>query len=98
MDTQEPAAERTVLVLGGGGGRGAAQLGVLRALASRGIRPDACVGTSVGALNAAVVAAGGLPDAVPLLGRIRSREQTRAGFRAPRPQLGANRLRRRPHL
>jgi NTE family protein len=98
MDTQEPAAERTVLVLGGGGGRGAAQLGVLRALASRGIRPDACVGTSVGALNAAVVAAVGLPDAVPLLERIWSSEQTRAVFRAQRLQMVANRLRRRPYL
>jgi NTE family protein len=98
MDTNDPAADRTVLVLGGGGGRGAAQLGVLRALAARGIRPDACVGTSVGALNAAVVAAVGLGEAVPLLEGIWASEQTRAVFRAQRLQMVANRLRRRPYL
>jgi NTE family protein len=98
MDMQPPTSERTVLVLGGGGGRGAAQLGVLRALAQRGIRPDACVGTSVGALNAAVVAAVGLERAVPLLERIWSSEHTRAVFRAQRLQMVTNRLRRRPYL
>jgi NTE family protein len=98
MDTKQPAPERTVLVLGGGGGRGAAQLGVLRALAARGIRPDACVGTSVGALNAAAVAAVGLERAVPLLEQIWAGEQTRAVFRAQRLQMVANRLRRRPYL
>lgn len=98
MDTEHDSGERTVLVLGGGGGRGAAQLGVLRALAKRGIRPDAIVGTSVGALNAAAVAAVGLEEAVPLLERIWASEQTRAVFRAQRLQMLSNRLRRRPYL
>lgn len=98
MTTQAVAQERTVLVLGGGGGRGAAQLGVLRALAARGIRPDACVGTSVGALNAAMVAAVGLERAVPLLEQVWSSEFTRAVFRAQRLQMVANRLRRKPYL
>jgi NTE family protein len=98
MNTQQPSSERTVLVLGGGGGRGAAQLGVLRALAKRGIEPDAVVGTSVGALNAAAIAAVGLEAAVPLLERIWASEQTRAVFRAQRLQMLANRLRRRPYL
>jgi len=96
--TQLHSEERTVLVLGGGGGRGAAQLGVLRALAERGIRPDAVVGTSVGALNAAAIAAVGLEAAVPLLERIWASEQTRAVFRAQRLQMVANRLRRKPYL
>lgn len=43
-------------VLGGGGSLGAAQIGMLRALAERGIVADLVVGTSVGALNGAVVA------------------------------------------
>jgi len=98
MDTLEPTPERTVLVLGGGGGRGAAQLGVLRALAERGVRPDVVVGTSVGALNAAAIAAVGLPAAVPLLEHIWASEETRAVFRAQRLQMLANRLRRRPYL
>lgn len=98
MTTQALPQERTVLVLGGGGGRGAAQLGVLRALAARGVKPDACVGTSVGALNAAMVAAVGLERAVPLLEQVWASEHTRAVFRAQRLQMVANRLRRRPYL
>jgi NTE family protein len=98
MDTPEQTPDRTVLVLGGGGSRGAAQLGVLRALAKRGIRPDAVVGTSVGALNAAAVAAVGLDKAVPLLETIWNSEQTRAVFRAQRLQMLTNRVRRRPYL
>ncbi len=43
-------------VLGGGGSLGAVQVGMLRALADRGIVADLVVGTSVGALNGAVVA------------------------------------------
>lgn len=43
-------------VLGGGGSLGAVQVGMLRALAERDIVADLVVGTSVGALNGAVVA------------------------------------------
>jgi NTE family protein len=45
------------LVLGGGGARGFAHLGVWRALAERGIEIDVVGGTSVGAVMAAVIAA-----------------------------------------
>lgn len=44
-------------VLGGGGHLGAAEVGMLRALLERDIRPDLVVGTSVGALNGVAVAA-----------------------------------------
>lgn len=44
-------------VLGGGGSWGALHLGMLRALARTDIRPDLVVGTSVGSLNGAIVAA-----------------------------------------
>lgn len=47
-------------VLGGGGGRGALQVGALRALLEANIRPDLLVGTSAGATNAAFVAVRGL--------------------------------------
>lgn len=50
-------AQRTVFVLGGGGNLGAIQVGMLKAVIERGIIPDAVVGCSVGALNAAGVAA-----------------------------------------
>ena len=43
-------------VLGGGGSRGAVQLGMLRALARTDLRPDLVVGTSVGSLNGAILA------------------------------------------
>lgn len=92
------SAGGTVLVLGGGGGRGAAQLGILRALAERGIEPDACVGTSVGALNAAVVASHPLPVALDLLERIWASPQTRAVFRNRPFRMILNRARRRPWL
>jgi len=43
-------------VLGGGGARGAMQLGALRALLEAGYKPDLLVGTSIGAVNAAGLA------------------------------------------
>lgn len=44
-------------VLGGGGILGASEVGMLRALLTAGIRPDLVVGTSVGAINGAVLSA-----------------------------------------
>jgi NTE family protein len=44
-------------VLGGGGLLGAHEVGMLRALSESGIRPDLVVGTSIGAVNGAFVAA-----------------------------------------
>ena len=44
-------------VLSGGAASGAVQVGMLRALAEAGVRPDLIVGTSVGALNGVLVAA-----------------------------------------
>jgi NTE family protein len=49
--------ERVAFVLAGGATRGAIQVGMLRALLERDIRPDLVVGTSVGAMNAAALAA-----------------------------------------
>jgi NTE family protein len=49
----------TAFVLSGGGSLGAVQVGMLRALAARGVRPDLVIGTSAGALNAAYVAGHG---------------------------------------
>lgn len=49
----------TAFVLSGGGSLGAVQVGMLQALAARGVEPDLLVGTSAGALNAAYVAGHG---------------------------------------
>jgi len=43
-------------VLGGGGARGALQVGAVKALISAGLKPDILVGTSIGAVNAAYLA------------------------------------------
>jgi NTE family protein len=53
---QRSAGPRTVFVLGGGGNLGAVQVGMLRALADRGILPDVVIGCSVGALNGSALA------------------------------------------
>src|SRR5436309_11594578 len=50
------AAGKIAVVLSGGGNRGVAQVGMLRALVEAGIRPDVVVGTSVGSLNGAALA------------------------------------------
>jgi NTE family protein len=47
-----------VLVLGGGGTRGAAHIGVLKKLEVAGIKPDAIVGTSIGAIIGGLYASG----------------------------------------
>jgi len=47
----------TAFVLGGGGLLGAHEVGMLRALAEAGVRPDLVVGTSIGAINGVLVAA-----------------------------------------
>ena len=44
--------DTVAFVFSGGGPLGALQVGTLKALYEKGIRPDMCVGTSVGALNA----------------------------------------------
>src|SRR5437764_12061392 len=53
---RDAAQEKVAVVLSGGGNRGAAQVGMLRALLEAGIRPDVVVGTSVGSLNGAALA------------------------------------------
>ncbi len=57
-DPPSAAAPRTVLVLGGGGMKGTAHVGVWRALEEAGIVPDAIVGTSIGALIGCSIAGG----------------------------------------
>lgn len=55
-------ALKTILafVLGGGGARGALQVGALRALLEIGVQPDLLVGSSIGAVNAAFLAIHGV--------------------------------------
>ncbi len=52
-----PRDELTAYVLGGGGVLGSSEVGMVRALAEHGIRPDVVLGTSIGAMNGAFIAA-----------------------------------------
>jgi NTE family protein len=56
--TRDDDRPRTVLVLGGGGMRGMAHVGVLKALCTLGLEVDAIVGTSIGSLVGAMAAGG----------------------------------------
>lgn len=53
-----PFRPRTVLVLGGGGMKGTAHVGVWKAVEEAGIRPDAIIGCSIGSLIGASIAGG----------------------------------------
>ncbi|MCB1340873.1 MAG: patatin-like phospholipase family protein [Pseudooceanicola sp.] len=53
---RHPLPGQVVLVLQGGGALGAYQIGVYRALCESGIEPDWVIGTSIGAINAALIA------------------------------------------
>ncbi len=61
--TKSDAADRKIaLVLGGGGMKGFAHIGVLKALEERGIRPTVFAGTSIGAMVAGAAVSGMTPD------------------------------------
>lgn len=74
---------RRTWVLGGGGARGAAQVGVLQALFEAGVEaPAAIVGTSVGALNGASIAAYPSLAGTMMLRQVWLSRQAAAVFRA----------------
>lgn len=56
LHNEMKALGQTVLVLQGGGALGAYQVGVYEALAEAGVEPDWIVGTSIGAINAGLIA------------------------------------------
>lgn len=61
---------KTALVLGGGGSRGSYELGVWQALREMKIGIDIVTGTSIGAINGAMIAQGDYETAVSLWNRI----------------------------
>ena len=56
LSQEMKALGQTVLVLQGGGALGAYQVGVYEALSEAGVEPDWVVGTSIGAINAGLIA------------------------------------------
>ena len=89
----------TAFVLSGGGSLGAVQVGMLQALAARGVRPDLLVGTSAGALNAGYVAGHGMgAAALDDLAAVWSGLRRRDVFPLQPARLGAAAVGRAPSL
>ncbi len=70
MSAARPAAGVAFVLGGGGGPLGAHEVGMLRALLERGIVPDLVLGTSIGAINGAALAADPTPRGVERLGEL----------------------------
>jgi NTE family protein len=70
----QSAKTKRALVLPGGGGRGAYQVGVAKALHEEGIDFDFALGTSIGGLNAAMIAQGDLRRLEELWCTIRAKD------------------------
>ena len=65
---------KRALVLPGGGGRGAYQVGVAKALLEKGITFDFAYGTSIGGINATLIAQGAINRLEELWSSIRARD------------------------
>ncbi len=86
-------------VLGGGGVLGAGEVGMLRALLEAGITPDLVVGTSVGALNGAFLAADPTVETTVRLAELWSRLSADGGvFSGSLVERAATAVRSRTHL
>jgi NTE family protein len=89
----------TAYVLSGGGSLGAVQVGMLQALAARGVEPDLLIGTSAGALNAAYIAGHGTgPAALDDLAGTWASLRRRDVFPLQPARLGAAAVGRAPSL
>src|SRR2546430_16088780 len=62
-----PLPGQVVLVLQGGGALGAYQVGVYEAMHEAGIEPDWIIGTSIGAINASLIAGNAPHRRLPML-------------------------------
>jgi NTE family protein len=71
---KEPERPMRALVLPGGGGRGAYQVGVIKALKEAGLEFDLAFGTSIGGINAAIYAQGNQTRLEELWCTIRSKD------------------------
>ncbi len=63
---KDTESRKVGLVLGGGGARGMAHIGVLRALQEHGYQPDAIAGCSIGAIVGAMYGSGMTPDEISI--------------------------------
>ncbi len=72
LTSELKAHGQQVLVLQGGGALGAYQVGVYQALHEAGIEPDWVIGTSIGAINAAIIAGSAFDERMDRLGEFSS--------------------------
>ena len=95
MEADDP---NVAFVLGGGGQRGSFEVGMLKALLARGVRPDVVIGTSVGAFNGAAVASSPTDEMVAKLEEAWMELSTSAIFAGSFFSKAANVVRQRTHL
>jgi NTE family protein len=89
---------KVAFVLGGGGHMGASEVGMLRALIEAGVRPDLVVGTSIGAINGAAIAAAPTLETVAQLRSVWTSTDESGVFGGSFLSGAANLLRGRTHL
>jgi NTE family protein len=82
-DKSKPSDQQVVLVLQGGGALGAYHAGVYHALHEYGIEPDWIIGTSIGAINASLIAGNARGDRLERLKVFWSRMSYRPAFAVP---------------
>ena len=82
-EKQKPQERQIVLVLQGGGALGAYQAGVYHALHENGIEPDWIIGTSIGAINASLIAGNARADRLERLKEFWTRMAYRPPFGVP---------------
>ena len=85
-------------VLGGGGLRGAAEVGMAKALVEKGMQPDLIVGTSVGSINGAVLAAAPVERSVKSLTEMWETMAATSVFRESLPSRVRNLINHWTHL
>jgi NTE family protein len=95
---EQAAGYRDAFVLSGGGSLGAIQVGALQSLMDAGIRPDVLVGCSVGALNAAFLAADPSRERLAALESLWLSLNRADVFPASRRSIAGHLVRRDTHL
>jgi NTE family protein len=89
---ERPPFEQIALVLQGGGALGAYQAGVYEALAEADLHPDWVAGTSIGAINAAIIAGNAPQDRVAMLRAFWERVTAHPWWGRPQPPSDVARL------
>ncbi|MFI5887780.1 patatin-like phospholipase family protein [Streptomyces sp. NPDC051554] len=93
-----PRTPANAFVLGGGGELGGYQVGMVRALLERGIKPDLVIGTSIGSIQGAMLAANPTVSVCTEMNEFWEEFVSRGAMRISPRSLFANAVRLRPSL